>query len=39
VEGDEHRLAPDHALRLDLTDPTRLSGIEGCLLVGSIIPA
>lgn len=39
VEGDERRLAPDHALRLDLTDPTRLSGIEGCLLVGSIIPA
>ena len=39
VEGDAHRLASDQALRLDLTDPARLTGIEGCLLVGSIIPA
>ena len=39
VQGDERRLAADHALRLDITEPTRLSGRVGCLLVGSITAA
>ncbi|WP_425068098.1 HutD family protein [Reyranella sp.] len=39
VQGDERRLAADHALRLDITGPTRLSGRVGCLLVGSITAA
>ena len=39
VQGDERRLAADHALRLDITEPTRLSGVVGCLLVGSITGA
>jgi environmental stress-induced protein Ves len=39
VEDDERDLASDHALRLDVTGPTRLSGRVGCLLVGSIAPA
>ena len=39
VQGDERRLAADHALRLDITAPTRLSGRIGCLLVGSITAA
>ena len=39
VQGDERNLASDYALRLDISGPTRLSGIVGCLLVGSIIPA
>lgn len=39
VQGDERRLPSDHALRLDITGPTRLTGIVGCLLVGSITPA
>jgi hypothetical protein len=38
VQGDERNLASDHALRLDIAGPTRLSGIVGCLLLGSIIP-
>lgn len=36
VEGQRHILAADQALRLDITGPMRLSGQEGCLLVGSI---
>ena len=39
VEGDERSLASDHALRLDIAGPTRLSGRVGCLLVGSITAA
>lgn len=39
VQGDDHDLAADHALRLDITAPTRLSGKQGCLLVGSITAA
>ncbi|WP_428686075.1 HutD/Ves family protein [Reyranella sp.] len=39
VQDDERRLASDHALRLDITGPTRLSGRVGCLLVGSITAA
>ncbi len=36
VQGDRRTLETDYALRLDVTGPTRLSGIEGCLLVASI---
>lgn len=39
VDGNERILASDHALRLDITAPTRLSGRVGCLLVGSITAA
>lgn len=36
AQGDERKLEADHALRLDLTEATRLSGMRGCLLVASI---
>jgi environmental stress-induced protein Ves len=36
VQGDERKLGSDYALRLDITGPMRLSGLVGCLLVGSI---
>ena len=39
VEGNERTLSSDHALRLDITAPTLLSGRVGCLLVGSITAA
>lgn len=37
VQGDERKLAADHALRLDVTGPTRLTGVSACTLVASII--
>lgn len=39
IQDASHDLAADHALRLDITAPTRLSGLVGCLLVGSITAA
>lgn len=37
VQGDERKLAADHALRLDVTGPTRLTGVSACTLVASVI--
>ncbi len=37
VQGDERKLAADHALRLDVIGPTRLSGVKACTLLASII--
>lgn len=39
VQGSERPLGPDYALRLQLTGPLRLTGLAGCLLVASIVPA
>ena len=39
VQDESYELASDHALRLDITRPTALSGQVGCLLVGSIVAA
>jgi environmental stress-induced protein Ves len=37
IDGVEHRLAADHALRIEVTSPTMIAGTGGMLLVGSAI--
>ena len=37
VDGTPHRLAADHALRIEVSGPTILKGIGGVLLLGSVI--
>ena len=37
IEGTPHRLAADHALRIEASGPTIIKGIGGVLLLGSII--
>ena len=37
VQGDERKLAADHALRLDVPVPTRLTGVRSSTLVASIL--
>ena len=37
VDGTPHRLAADHALRIEASGPTMIKGIGGVLLLGSVI--
>jgi len=37
VDGTPHRLAADHALRIEVSGPTILKGMGGVLLLGSVI--
>lgn len=39
ISGTPHRLAADHALRIELAAPTTIKGIGGILLLGSILCA
>jgi len=39
VDGTPHRLAADHALRLDEASPTMIACTEGLVLIGSVICA
>jgi environmental stress-induced protein Ves len=37
IDGTPHRLAADHALRIEVSGPTMIKGIGGVLLLGSIV--
>jgi environmental stress-induced protein Ves len=37
IDGQPHRLAADHALRLEVASPTMVACTEGVLLLGSVI--
>jgi len=39
IDGTPHRLAADHALRIEVSGPTIIKGIGGVLLLGSVICA